>query len=150
VESCDAPMESSSEIVFLVVLQRRYFYKYNGIKLFWPELAFIAGTRPAGCPCWGRSPTHQAPSHWASRLDYLLHFRSSMDMPCCGITSSGLSPIVMGNLGSTASARTHQKFNIFIIFAAANGVRRNLFIWYLFYFLSSSEHRAETQTRRKA
>jgi len=49
-----------------------------------------------------------------------------------------------------ASLPSHGKYTFYILWAAANGVHRNSHkIWnFLCYFLSSSEYRAEKQTRR--
>jgi len=56
-------MEKSSEVILLVVLLKRYFYWYNVGKFFWPELTFLARTRPAGRPRGERNPTRHVPSY---------------------------------------------------------------------------------------
>jgi len=104
-------------------------------------------------PCRERSTTQHALSQWASRLDYLKHFHSSSDVPCCSIAFCGSSLTILRHsldytyfficthllhafLGfsfhflffdsTPLLHETHRKFKFLILRAAANGVHRNL------------------------
>jgi len=150
---------------------------FSGRPLF---LLPIEASGSSSCLWRDRSPTRHVPSHWDSLVDLLQYFNYSGNLPLLlncllsvkshnkghklgfGVlfhlhwppaTDFGVFlPFLIFSF-HIAFAQRPPKIKFLILWAAANGVHRKLTreIWYFFrYFLSSSEYRAEKQTRRKA
>jgi len=89
-------------------------------------------------------PVGQVPQEWATAWTWRPFSSALAPLAVFGVFFSFLIFKF-----STASARTPPKIKFLFLWHAANGVHRK-FTHEIWYFLSSSEYRAEKQTRKKA